>query len=114
MTRRKAEPDAANGAGTPLTPGEGSADQVLLRSLPSVDELVRRLQTETPALTVSHDALVRAARAVIEATRRQIRAGSSMTNTDDLVVRLRERLSTAQALTLRPVINATGVIVNTN
>ncbi|HKV84935.1 MAG TPA: L-seryl-tRNA(Sec) selenium transferase, partial [Ktedonobacterales bacterium] len=91
-----------------------SADQALLRTLPSVDELARHLETETPALALGHDALIRAARAVIEESRRSIRAGHRTASLDDLVAHLRERLATAQTPQLRPVINATGVIVNTN
>lgn len=111
MTRQRTESGAVNGSGQSRR--EGRADQASLRGLPSVDELVRRVETETSAPAVSHDALVRAARAVIAEARWQIRAGIQAP-TDDLTTALRERLTLAQAPALRPVINATGVIVNTN
>ena len=114
MTRRNADSNTANGSGSTQSRREMSADQALLRTLPSVDELARHLETETPALALGHDALIRAARAVIEESRRSIRAGHRAASLDDLVAQLRERLTTAQTPQLRPVINATGVIVNTN
>ena len=73
-----------------------------LRDLPSVDELARR----------SDDPLaVEAARIVLARAREEIRAGGWP---GDLAERLHEEIDSARAPHLRPVVNATGVIVHTN
>jgi L-seryl-tRNA(Ser) seleniumtransferase len=75
---------------------------VRLRDLPSVDELARG----------SDDPLaVDAARAVLARAREDIQAGA---DPGDLEERLQEELSAARSARLRPVLNATGVVVHTN
>jgi L-seryl-tRNA(Ser) seleniumtransferase len=76
-----------------------------LRSLPSVEQLARRLSG------VPHGLAVASARAAIAAARDQIRAGSEP---EDVEAAARERVARALRPSLRPVLNATGVIVHTN
>ncbi len=77
-----------------------------LQELPSVEELSARLEG------VPHDAAVRAARAVIAAAREALLAGAEppadLTAEALALARLEARPS------LRPLLNATGVIVHTN
>ncbi len=73
-----------------------------LRDLPSVDELVRRLDDPLA---------VQAARAVLERAREEIRAGGEP---GDLAAQLETELAALRAPHLRRVLNATGVIVHTN
>jgi L-seryl-tRNA(Ser) seleniumtransferase len=75
---------------------------VELRDLPSVDELARG---------VGDPLAVDAARAVIDRAREEIRAG---VDPGDLAGRLQTELQAARAPSLRPVLNATGVVVHTN
>jgi L-seryl-tRNA(Ser) seleniumtransferase len=75
-----------------------------LRSLPSVEELARRLGD------VPHQLAVAAARAAIASAREQIRAGAEP---DDVEAAARERVARTLRPALRPVLNATGVIVHT-
>ncbi|MGD8624988.1 MAG: L-seryl-tRNA(Sec) selenium transferase [Anaerolineae bacterium] len=85
-----------------------------LRKLPAVDHL---LQQETVAALVarwSHDLVVGAARETLEAAREAIRAGRPAPAAADLVRDLGERLAAQLRPTLRPAINATGVVVHTN
>jgi L-seryl-tRNA(Ser) seleniumtransferase len=89
-------------------------DNKLLRQLPAVDVLLQagaHLQREygRPATT---DAI----RQVLEATRQQILAGENGAPPDeaDLLARVETQLKHKFLPTLRPVINATGVIIHTN
>jgi L-seryl-tRNA(Ser) seleniumtransferase len=79
----------------PAPPGErpDRAEQEALRALPAVDRLAVEL-----------------ARAVLSERRAEILSGEDGTRAVDLVARGLERL----ACSLRPVLNATGVIVHTN
>ncbi|MEA2426049.1 MAG: L-seryl-tRNA(Ser) seleniumtransferase, partial [Thermoleophilaceae bacterium] len=81
-----------------------------LRALPSVEELAASLDG------VSHEAAVRAARAVIEAAREALLAGDSPPSggLSPLLDEARARLAAEARPHLRRVINATGVIVHTN
>lgn len=83
-----------------------------LRSLPSVEALAARLHG------VPHAMAVRAAREVIALRRDTIdlgtRDGDDAQALDRMEAEARERASAAMHPALRPVINATGVIVHTN
>jgi L-seryl-tRNA(Ser) seleniumtransferase len=76
-----------------------------LRELPSVQRLAAALDAP-PALAVA------AARAVVERRRREILGGAG--GAPDLVARARAELARGETASLRPVLNATGVIVHTN
>jgi L-seryl-tRNA(Ser) seleniumtransferase len=117
---RPARSRAAAGA----TPGAGTADalaarrQARLRSLPSVDEMVRGLDGRpgTPRSRV-----VEAVRAVLAERRRAVLTAGSRDELDALALgapallpRVRARVAAAGAWRLDRVINATGVVLHTN
>jgi L-seryl-tRNA(Ser) seleniumtransferase len=87
----------------------------LLRALPKTDELLKRGDCLTLANTVPAAVLTDAVRDAVEGVRARLLAGEEVAFDDDsiaaeaiTVARLRMRPS------LRPVINATGIIVHTN
>jgi len=85
-----------------------------LRSLPSVDAL---LKTETSASMVEthgRAASVQALRAALEEARSTILEGADVPSDAAILERARALAAVAQAPTLKPVINATGVILHTN
>src|SRR4051794_34572169 len=73
-----------------------------LRDLPSVDELGR---------TIDDPLAIDAARAVLDRAREEILAGA---DPGDLTARLHAELAALRAPSLRPVLNATGVVIHTN
>jgi len=77
-----------------------------MRELPSVERLAAELGAP-------HALAVAAARAAIDERREELR-GEGKVGDDDLLARARTLLATASAPSLRPVINATGVVVHTN
>jgi L-seryl-tRNA(Ser) seleniumtransferase len=82
---------------------------LLLRALPSVDELVQRLDDVPHALAVD------AARGAIEAHRAALASGAATgVAVDELEADARARLADGARPSLRRVLNATGVIVHTN
>jgi L-seryl-tRNA(Ser) seleniumtransferase len=85
-----------------------------LRKLPSVDRL---LQEEAVAALVErwgHELTVEAAREALDAAREAIREGGTCPPPEALGRETSERLAALLRPTLRPAINATGVIVHTN
>ena len=78
-----------------------------LRKLPAVDRVTSEL--EGP-----HAAIVAAARAVIDAARREVRAGGAAPGLDELIDSARALLRQRARSLLTPVINATGVLIHTN
>ncbi|HZU02090.1 MAG TPA: L-seryl-tRNA(Sec) selenium transferase, partial [Ktedonobacteraceae bacterium] len=91
-----------------------SIDQNPLRLLPSVDEL---LQSPTGQQLIAHYSralTLRAVRATIALARNDIREGAACPSTDQLLATAEQMLQQEQQPNLRPVINATGVIINTN
>ena len=91
-----------------------TSEQEELRKLPSVDRL---LQEEPLAALVArwgHELTVEAAREMLAEARQAIRAGQACPADGILVQGVHERLQSRLRPTLKPAINATGVIVHTN
>jgi len=91
----------------------------LYRQLPSIDELLKAPALVEAAAHAGHSAVIDAARAVVERLRSEIsrgawdsqQVGTAISTMEDAV---RHELQKNLGLSLRPVINATGVILHTN
>jgi L-seryl-tRNA(Ser) seleniumtransferase len=94
----------------PGTDSAGDSVERRLRALPSVDEVAGRL---TGACRVPHRPAVRAARAALAEARSTIRAGTPA-DREAVFSRARALLDEQRRARLRPIINATGVILSTN
>jgi len=96
-----------------------AAQKDLFRLLPSVDELMHRPRVSSLTADHGHAAALYAVRAVLERLRREIGSGElddrgvelALSNLD---VALERQLRQDLAYSLRPVVNATGVILHTN
>ena len=91
----------------------------LFRLLPSVDELLRTPLVEALVLREGRSATTEAARVALEQLRSDIAAGKLdqaqvKCRLDDLPREVAQKLQESLAYSLRPVINATGVILHTN
>jgi L-seryl-tRNA(Ser) seleniumtransferase len=85
-----------------------------LRKLPSVDRL---LQEQLVAALVSrwgHELAVDAARETLDAARKAVLAGGACPQVPELARDVEARLAARLRPTLRPAVNATGVIIHTN
>ena len=86
-----------------------------LRQLPSVDKLLQLDKAAVLTAQYGHDALVEAMRLVLETVRSAILKDESIeTDAESLLERASQHLSQRFLPSLRPVINATGVIIHTN
>jgi L-seryl-tRNA(Ser) seleniumtransferase len=92
------------------TDSPGDTLQQRLRALPSVDEVVGHL---AGAGQIPHLPAVRAARVALAEARSTIRAGSTV-HRDVILSRARALVEEQRRARLRPIINATGVILSTN
>jgi L-seryl-tRNA(Ser) seleniumtransferase len=95
--------------------------QQYLRTLPAVDELLRHPQSQAHLKIHSKELVVQSIRRVLERKRQAIlrsadegEANSVEMSPDHLLTAIREELDAAQSPSLRPVINATGVVLHTN
>lgn len=84
-----------------------------LRTLPSVDRLLRQPRVAALRDRLPHDAVVALVRDVLDDTRRRIAAGEP-SGQRDLAAAIVDRSERLLRPTLRPVINATGVVLHTN
>jgi L-seryl-tRNA(Ser) seleniumtransferase len=98
---------------------KNTARSELLRKLPSVDEVLRGPAVPALAESYGHDSVADAARAVLAKLRQEIASG--LLDDDGLKLSLsglteavEYQLRQAMRYSLRPVINATGVILHTN
>lgn len=81
-----------------------------LRDLPGVDAVLRALGPDA----LPHAIAVEAARGALRELREELRAGGSTPALQDAVARARARANGLQRPSLRPLINATGVLLQTN
>jgi L-seryl-tRNA(Ser) seleniumtransferase len=84
-----------------------------LRALPSVDELVRAVETRG-SVAAPHALLVGEARAVLAAARAEILVSCGAVSAEALAARVEAALEALAAPSLRRVLNASGVILHTN
>lgn len=83
-----------------------------LRHLPSIDALLRAgVQLEAQ---YGHDRTVRVLRRVVDEARQTVLSGGSVPDSPALIAQAAHLLALEACPTLRPVINATGVIIHTN
>jgi L-seryl-tRNA(Ser) seleniumtransferase len=85
-----------------------------LRQLPSVDELLKTATGQHLILHFSRDLAIHALRASLAQARTHILAGAICPSSSDLLIQAERILQQEQQPHLHSVINATGVIVNTN
>ena len=91
-----------------------NVDQEQLRLLPSVDELLQSSTGQQLIQRYSRSLTLRTVRAGLAQARAQIREGALCPSSDELLALAGRMLELEQRPHLRPVINATGVIINTN
>lgn len=88
-----------------------------LRSLPAVGELLKRSDVSEWSLRHARSSVRQALRAALDHARRRIRHGhaaeSNELTADSIIASAETRLASAAAPSLRPVINATGVVLHT-
>ncbi len=85
-----------------------------LRKLPGVDRLLGEESLRSLVETYSHELVVKAVRQVLDHTRQVILEGACCPPLSQLSGAVQDRLLNCLRPTLRPVINATGVIIHTN
>lgn len=91
-----------------------NVDLEQLRLLPSIDELLQSVTGQQLIRDYSRPLTLRAIRASLANARAAIREGALCPSYDDLLADAARMLEREIRPNLRPVINATGVIINTN
>ena len=91
-----------------------TSPQSLLRQLPSVDRLLQATPLAELIETYNRQMVVDAVRDALDEARAAIRSGAHPPGEDDLIAAAVARVERLIRPTLRPVINATGVIIHTN
>ena len=92
---------------------ERTAAAQALRALPSVDALTRELAERPEVAGISRPRLTATVRSVLDAERRRVAGGQAASDRATLASRVLDTLRPG-AFSLRPVINATGVVLHTN
>ncbi|MDY7080763.1 MAG: L-seryl-tRNA(Sec) selenium transferase [Chloroflexota bacterium] len=85
-----------------------------LRQLPSVDRLLGEEAIQELIVVYGRRQTVNAVRETLDTVRDEVRSGADVPDVTTLVTWTDERLQEHLAPTLRPVINASGVIIHTN
>lgn len=85
-----------------------------LRSLPSVDKILSDERILRYEDTYSRPTVLQAAREYLDETRTRLKEGEASPSFDDIIESICIRLASLTSSSLRPVVNATGVILHTN
>ncbi len=85
-----------------------------LRDLPSVDSLIQTAQMADLVRLYGRGLTLDALRAALDRARRRFQAGDPLPDREMLLAWARQNVESWVAPTLRPVINASGVIIHTN
>ena len=85
-----------------------------LRHLPSVDKLLQIDQIKAAMAEYGRPLVLEAVRATLDQVRSQVRSGGILPETTHICNLVLETLQNWTTATLKPVLNATGVIVHTN
>ncbi len=85
-----------------------------LRKLPGVDKWLQTPQVMAWLEAYGRELVLDIVRATLDDVRQEILAGASYPGDEQVMARFRARLDASVRPTLRPVINATGVILHTN
>src|SRR5205823_11109318 len=91
-----------------------TTDQNQLRHLPSIDEILQSATGQRLIIQYSRTMTLRALRATLARARADIRHGAACPSFEELLATAEQILQREQQPHLRPLINATGVIINTN
>jgi L-seryl-tRNA(Ser) seleniumtransferase len=84
------------------------------RHLPAVEVLVQAVESSISGAVLPRHLLIASARIALTEARTQIASGSDAPNQATLIEQVYERTAAALQPSIRPVINATGVIIHTN
>jgi L-seryl-tRNA(Ser) seleniumtransferase len=84
------------------------------RALPSVDQLLNEPSTKELIANFGRQLTLDSIREQLETARNQIRGGQPAPSTDQILAAVRLKLDQWLTPSLKPVINATGVIIHTN
>lgn len=88
-----------------------------LRSIPSVNELLDSPPLRKLVEKISHNVVVTTVRTVLEEVRHEVQTAASertLPSMSDLAERIARRIAERETPALRPVINATGILLHTN
>jgi L-seryl-tRNA(Ser) seleniumtransferase len=90
------------------------SDQSSLRALPSVDALLKYPGAKDFVLTHGRKLTVYALRAVLESVRARLQKGEKVPSIEELYIETRACMQKISGVSLKPVINATGIVLHTN
>jgi len=88
--------------------------QEQLRKLPGVDKLLNDETIQKLLAAASRDTVTRIIKQTLEKSRMQALAGNSVPDQEQLISEISSHLQLLTTKSLKPVINATGIIVHTN
>ncbi len=101
-----------NGYHPRVTAPESAAGEA--RKIPRADRLLAAAERAGWTVRMGHAPIMEAVRATLDEVRAEVLAGTPCPPAEGVEARLLERLEGAVRGTLRPVVNATGVVIHTN
>jgi len=88
--------------------------QKKLRQIPSVEKILESPQLQSDIEKFSHALVALAVKQAVEMIREEVKKGKEPISTQEIVQKVKEIIAEQTSPSLKPVINATGVILHTN
>ena len=93
-----------------------SVNTALLRKIPKIDEILKQTAIQEASAQYSHNLIVESSRETLDSLRQEILSGSEDVSLEmeDICKNILALIAKKNQMHLRPVINATGIILHTN
>lgn len=88
--------------------------QKKLRQIPSVEKILESPQLQSDIKEFSHPMVVLAVKQAVEMIREEVKKGKETISTQEIVQKAKNIIAEETSPSLKPVINATGVVLHTN
>jgi L-seryl-tRNA(Ser) seleniumtransferase len=85
-----------------------------LRQIPSVEKILESPELESDIVQFSHPLVAAAVKQVVEKVRDEVKKGKGSASLEEIIRATEEIIAESTSASLKPVINATGVVLHTN
>ncbi len=91
-----------------------NVNQSKLRQIPSVERILELPELQPDISELSHSLVAEAVKQVVGGTREQVKKGKEPISIQEIIHQVKAKIDELTSFSLKPVINATGVVLHTN
>jgi L-seryl-tRNA(Ser) seleniumtransferase len=93
---------------------KSKSTQAKLRRIPSVEKILESPELQSDIVQFSHSLVAAAVRQAVQKARDEVKKGKGSASPEEIIKATKEIMAESTSASLKPVINATGVVLHTN